>query len=119
MGSLKFLPGPACGGQGGGDWNFHLGFGDLLYLPSLFLSPDPTSSNKALLHLRIFMAEDIFYWLALSLTPGLGSVLIKRLLDRFKTPEAVFSAPLKELLRIEGLGEKVAAEIQKGPLEKV
>ncbi len=64
------------------------------------------------------MAEDIFHWLALSLTPGVGSVLIKRLLDRFKTPEAVFRAPLKELMKIEGLGEKVAGEIQKGPLEK-
>jgi DNA processing protein len=65
------------------------------------------------------MAEDIFYWLALSLTPGLGSILIKRLLDRFKTPEAVFRAPLKDLLKIEGLGEKVARKIQEGPLEKV
>ena len=64
------------------------------------------------------MTEDIFYWLALSLTPGVGSVLFKRLLDRFKTPEAVFSAPMKELLRIEGLGEKVAREILNGPLEK-
>jgi DNA processing protein len=65
------------------------------------------------------MAEDISYWLALSLTHGLGSVLIKRLLDRFKTPQAVFHAPLKDLMQIEGLGEKVAREIQKGPLEKV
>jgi DNA processing protein len=64
------------------------------------------------------MTEDIFYWLALSLTPGVGSVLFKRLLDRFKTPEAVFSAPMKELLRIEGLGEKVAREILNGPMEK-
>ena len=64
------------------------------------------------------MAEDIFYWLALSLTPGVGSIFIKRLLDRFQTPEAVFRAPIKELLEIEGLGEKVAREIQRGPLEK-
>ena len=64
------------------------------------------------------MAEDIFYWLALSLTPGVGSIFIKRLLDRFQTPEAVFHAPIKELLEIEGLGEKVAREIQRGPLEK-
>ena len=63
------------------------------------------------------MAEDDFYWLALSLIPGVGSILIKRLLDRFKTPEAVFRAPIKELLKIEGLGEKVAGEIQRGPLE--
>jgi DNA processing protein len=64
------------------------------------------------------MTEDLFYWLALSLTPGLGGVLIKRLLDRFTTPEAVFRAPMKELLKIEGLGQKVANEIQKGPSEK-
>ena len=65
------------------------------------------------------MVEEYFYWLALNLTPGVGSTLIKRLLDRFKTPEAVFHAPTKELLRIEGLGEKVVGEIRKGPLEKV
>jgi DNA processing protein len=61
------------------------------------------------------MAEDLFHWLALSLTPGLGSVLIKRLLERFNAPEAVFHASLRELLGIEGLGEKLAGEIRKGP----
>ncbi len=64
------------------------------------------------------MGEEIFYWLALSLTPGVGGIFIKRLLDRFRTPEAVFQAPLAELLQIEGLGEKVAREIQKGPVDK-
>lgn len=63
------------------------------------------------------MAEDVFYWLALSLVPGVGSILIKRLLDRFKTPEAVFRASLDELRSIEGLGEKAAREIRKGPAE--
>lgn len=65
------------------------------------------------------MAEEVFYWLALSLTPGIGSTLMRRLLDRFNTSEAVFHAPMKELSKIEGLGEKVAQEIRKGPLEKV
>jgi len=64
------------------------------------------------------MVDDVFYWLSLSLTPGVGSILIKRLLERFKTPEAIFRAPEKELLKIEGLGVKVAGEIRKGPLEK-
>ncbi|NWG03107.1 MAG: DNA-protecting protein DprA [Syntrophaceae bacterium] len=64
------------------------------------------------------MAGNIFYWLALSLIPGIGSVLFRRLLDRFGTPEAVFRAPAKELLKIEGLGAKVTGEIQKGPSEK-
>jgi DNA processing protein len=44
---------------------------------------------------------------------------MRRLLDQFQTPEAVFHAPLKELLGIEGLGRKVAEEIRKGPVEKV
>ncbi|MGZ3514075.1 MAG: DNA-processing protein DprA [Thermodesulfobacteriota bacterium] len=65
------------------------------------------------------MAEDVSYWLALSLTPGLGSVLIKRLLDRFRTPEAVFRASVRELSGIEGLGEKVVGEIRNGPQEKI
>ena len=64
------------------------------------------------------MAEAIFHWVALSLIPGVGSVLFKRLLDQFKTPEAVFKASWKELLRVEGIGEKVAGEIRKGPSEK-
>ena len=64
------------------------------------------------------MVDEIFYWLALSLTPGVGSTLIKRLVDQFDNPEAVFQAPMKELLRIEGLGEKVVLEIRKGPPEK-
>jgi DNA processing protein len=65
------------------------------------------------------MAEEIFYWLALSLIPGLGSILMKRLLEQFGTPEAIFRAPMKKLLKIEGLGEKVASQIQKGPIEKL
>jgi DNA processing protein len=70
----------------------------------------PTLSN-----LRSSMAEDISCWLALSLTPGVGSTLFKRLLDRFDSPEAVFDSALEELLQIEGLGEKVAKEILRGP----
>jgi len=64
------------------------------------------------------MAEEITYWVALSLVPGVGSVLFKRLLDQFKTPDAVFRATLRDLLRVEGVGKKVAEEIQKGPAEK-
>src|SRR3972149_9830682 len=64
------------------------------------------------------MAQEYFFWLALSLVPGVGSILMKRLLDDFKTPEVVFEAPKKDLLRVEGLGEKVALEILKGPLDK-
>jgi DNA processing protein len=64
------------------------------------------------------MADNIFYWLALSLVPGVGSTLFKRLLERFKTPEAVFRAPARELSVVEGLGEKVVQDICRGPFEK-
>ena len=64
------------------------------------------------------MAEEISYWVALSLVPGVGSVLFKRLLDQFKTPDAVFRATLRDLLRVEGIGKRVAEEILKGPAEK-
>jgi len=64
------------------------------------------------------MADDLFYWVALSFVPGVGSVYIKRLLDRFQTPEAVFQASMKDLLEVEGFGAKVASEIRKGPNEQ-
>lgn len=64
------------------------------------------------------MAEDFFYWMALNLTPGVGSTLFRRLLDRFKSPRTVFQAPARQLLEIEGLGKRVCDEIRKGPLEK-
>lgn len=63
------------------------------------------------------MAEAPFYWLALHLIPGVGSIFFKRLIDRFRSPEAVFQATTRELLQVEGLGEKVAGEIRKGPPE--
>jgi DNA processing protein len=61
------------------------------------------------------MLEETSSWLGLSLTPGVGTVLFKRLLDRFESPEAVFRASFKDLLQVEGLGERAAGEIRKGP----
>jgi DNA processing protein len=78
---------------------------------------NPVLSNGV--NQRGSMTEEIFFWLALSLIPGVGSTLMRRLLDQFQTPEAVFHVPMKELLKIEGLGSKVAEEIRKGPLKKV
>ncbi|MGQ9646241.1 MAG: DNA-processing protein DprA [Thermodesulfobacteriota bacterium] len=64
------------------------------------------------------MGEEVFHWLALSLIPGVGVIFFNRLLERFGTPEAVFQASLEELLQIEGMGEKMAREIRKGPVEE-
>ncbi len=64
------------------------------------------------------MVDEIFYWLALNFVPGIGSVLFRRLVDRFRSPEAVFRAPEKELLKVEGVSRNLILEIQKGPPEK-
>jgi DNA processing protein len=61
------------------------------------------------------MDHDSFHWLALNLVPGIGAIFFKRLLERFKSPEAAFRAPAKELLKVEGLGEKAAEAIRRGP----
>jgi DNA processing protein len=64
------------------------------------------------------MPDDIRLWLGLSLVPGVGSTLFKRLLERFRSPEAVFRASFKELSTVEGLSEKVARAIAGGDFEK-
>jgi len=45
--------------------------------------------------------EEELHWLALKLVPGLGARFSKRLLDRFRTPQAIFRASRTEL---EGAG---------------
>ena len=45
--------------------------------------------------------EEELYWLALKLVPGLGSRTSGKLLDRFRTPQAIFRASRTEL---EGAG---------------
>ena len=64
------------------------------------------------------MREEIFHWLGLSLVPGVGAVLHKRLLQRFNHPIAVFQASLEELLSVEGMPQRVAEAIRQGPFEK-
>ena len=64
------------------------------------------------------MREEIFYWLGLSLVPGVGAVLYKRLLERFNHPIAVFQASREELLSVEGMAKRVAEAIRQGPFEK-
>jgi len=93
-------------------------FGDGLASPKLFLSILFSFQKEAAPTWIFKMAEDLFYWLALHLVPGIGSVFIKRLLDRFKTPRAVFRASYHELMEVEGLGPKAAGEIRKGPSEQ-
>ena len=57
--------------------------------------------------------EEQIHWLALRLAPGLGARLAVRLVERYRTPEAVFRATPSEL-RAEGLNDAVARSISSG-----
>ena len=50
-------------------------------------------------------------WLALHLISGLGNVAYKNLLDRFDTPERVFSATIPKLMEVEGVRKEVSESI--------
>lgn len=58
------------------------------------------------------MTEDTLYLIALSSIQDLGPLTIKRLLSYFKSPRAVFKAGLKDLTKVEGVGEKRANAIK-------
>ena len=57
--------------------------------------------------------ETLKYWLALNMVVGVGRTLFHRLVQGLGSPREVFSAPRSELLRVQGLGEKVAGEIKR------
>lgn len=53
------------------------------------------------------------YYLALNMVPGLGTVLISRLLKSFSSPKAVFDCSIEQLSQVTGLRRQVAEEIKK------
>lgn len=57
--------------------------------------------------------DNILPWFALKSVPGIGNHLYKRIIKRFKSPEAAFGASLGELTQIEGVSEKLANAIRK------
>ena len=54
------------------------------------------------------------HWLILALTPGLGPVRLRRLLDALGSVEAATEASAGQLARLEGIGTKTAADIASG-----
>lgn len=42
---------------------------------------------------------------------GAGNVALKNLIDKFGNPGAVFNAPVRELIKVDGIGEKIAIRI--------
>jgi len=58
-------------------------------------------------------------WFYLKSVPGVGNLLCKRLIDRFKAPENVFQASDQELLQVNGLTQRHVAAIKSHKLEGV
>jgi DNA processing protein len=55
--------------------------------------------------------ELLLPWFRLKSVPGVGNLLFKRLMDRFRRPEAVFEASVDELLQVEGMSQRLARAI--------
>ena len=62
---------------------------------------------------QVLSQEEELHWLALKLVPGLGARFSKRLLDRFRTPQAIFHASRTELEKA-GISGAVAQSIASG-----
>jgi DNA processing protein len=56
--------------------------------------------------------DSIRPWFYLKSVPGVGNLLCKRLIDRFKAPENVFQASDQELLQVNGLTQRHVAAIK-------
>src|SRR6202167_2100546 len=69
------------------------------------LMADPVSGSLS--------GEETLHWLALTLVPGLGTRMAGKLLDRFRTPQALFRASRSELVAA-GLGGAVAQSVSSG-----
>jgi DNA processing protein len=85
---------------------------------SLRQSPASPASNPApcyveLLQPPIVSRDEELYWLALQLIPGLGSRTANKLLDRLRTPQAIFRASRTELEGV-GVSGTVAQSIASG-----
>lgn len=57
--------------------------------------------------------KDLYYWVALSMAPGVGCVLFKRLIEAFGSPAGVFQASPRDLERVEGIGPKVVTSLKR------
>lgn len=65
------------------------------------------------------MNESVKYWVALNMVLGVGKTLFHRLVSVHGSPENVFRAPSRDIVRVEGVGQKIAAEISKFEVDKV
>jgi len=57
--------------------------------------------------------ENILPWFALKSVPGIGSHLFKRLIDEFKSPHLVFEASPDNLLKVDGITDRLVSAIKR------
>ncbi len=62
--------------------------------------------------------DDKLAWITLCLVPGVGGVLLRRLLACFGTPEDVLLAPPQALMRVAGVGRQIASAIASASVER-
>ena len=55
--------------------------------------------------------HELYYWIALRLTIGIGNVNYKNLIEHFNSPEKIFNAHPDELNKVEGITTKVVTSI--------
>lgn len=56
--------------------------------------------------------DDLFYWTALHLIPGIGGITYRQLIDRFGTPAKVFEAKESELTAVKGIRQTIVKAIR-------
>jgi DNA processing protein len=57
--------------------------------------------------------DDLFFWLALRMAPGVGPTRFQRLVERFGSPRAVFRASADALRSVDGLPEKTVSALRR------
>ena len=77
------------------------------------LFPAPCCYGWLRMSTPVLSREEELYWLALKLVPGLGTRTSGKLLDRFRTPQAIFRASRTEL-EAAGVSGAVAQSIASG-----
>lgn len=55
--------------------------------------------------------EELDYWIWFSLIKSIGSIKKQKLLDKYNSPKEIWKLSKDELLKIEGIGEKISNEI--------
>ena len=63
--------------------------------------------------------ENKKYWIWFSLIKDLGSIKKLKLLDIYKNPENIFKLTKEELLKVDGIGEKISNNIIKSKNERL